>query len=245
MDEQKLAELFRAAAADAPPSSFDAHDVTRVSRRITARRRSMLAGGSAVAGIVLVVGLVVGFVGFGHTGSSSSRTAASAPVAGANPGASSDFDRAQPMIPRVGSGFSTTTPKQGGDVDGGTGSNPAGCGPTDVKLAVALANELPSVGATQVPADSAVPLPAGCPAGARSAGFLVRDSSGAGLVGVVLLPAGVPPTQLTLPARTASRLAPTAAGAVVVAFSQPVASSATAPLADRLGVIAAAVAAHA
>jgi hypothetical protein len=53
MDEQKLADLFRDAAHDAPPASFDASDVRTASRRATLRRRNSIAAGTT---LVVVLG---------------------------------------------------------------------------------------------------------------------------------------------------------------------------------------------
>ncbi|NKE55887.1 hypothetical protein FXN61_03220 [Lentzea sp. PSKA42] len=53
MDEQKLADLFRDAAHDAPPASFDASDVRKASRRATLRRRNSIAAGTT---LVVVLG---------------------------------------------------------------------------------------------------------------------------------------------------------------------------------------------
>jgi hypothetical protein len=244
VDEQQLAEMFRAAAADAPPATFDEHDVASASRRITARHRSLVTGGSALAGVVLVVGLVVGFLGVGHTGGGSS-SAASAPAAGVDPGSgssSSGMDRARPMLPDGGTGFSTSTPKQGGIESGETGSNPAGCGPTDGKLAVALANELPSVGAGTQSPDSAVPATIDCPAGSRSAGYQLRVGTTVGTVGVILLPADSSDTDLRFGPDVVKKATPAAGGGTLVEFSQPAAGSSGPPLADQLDRIGAALA---
>src|ERR1041384_4596943 len=53
MDEQKLADLFRDAAHEAPPASFDAGDVRTASRKAALRRRNSIAGGTA---LVFVLG---------------------------------------------------------------------------------------------------------------------------------------------------------------------------------------------
>ena len=59
-DEDRLAELFRAAASDAgaPPPGFDHGDVVATSRRITARRRSAVIGGAVALLVVAGVGTV-------------------------------------------------------------------------------------------------------------------------------------------------------------------------------------------
>jgi hypothetical protein len=60
VDERKLEELFRDSVRSVPPASFDEQDVTRASRRITARRRVAAAGGTVVAAALLVGGVGVG-----------------------------------------------------------------------------------------------------------------------------------------------------------------------------------------
>ncbi|MBQ6643447.1 MAG: hypothetical protein IJH84_20755, partial [Saccharopolyspora sp.] len=60
MDEAELSEVFRQAAHGGPAASFDAQDVRRGSRRVTARRRTARAGGTLVS-----AALLAGGVGFG------------------------------------------------------------------------------------------------------------------------------------------------------------------------------------
>ena len=67
MDEDKLADLFRAVVADPPPASFDERDVAAQAGRVTARRRSMLIGAGGLAVVVLAVGVLLGTGVFGHT----------------------------------------------------------------------------------------------------------------------------------------------------------------------------------
>lgn len=90
MDEQRLAEAMRGAAAGAPPPSFDADDVVRESRRVTARRRSALAGGALAVLAVAGVGIGVAQEGAGGT------TAASAPAPVPEAGAEVHADAAPP-----------------------------------------------------------------------------------------------------------------------------------------------------
>jgi hypothetical protein len=74
-DEDRITELFHAAAsdADAPPPGFDHDDVVAVSRRITARRRSALIGGVVALLVVAGVGAVATLP---RTGTSTLTTAA-------------------------------------------------------------------------------------------------------------------------------------------------------------------------
>lgn len=186
MDERKLEELFRSAVRDAPPASFDQADVAAEAVRITRRRRSLLASGGGLAVVVLAVGLFFGTGGFGHTqgGTSSAAGVASEPRSdstGTNV-APKPFADQGPV--RGMSGFPSESPMQGGVSNGRVGpsadSTPSGCGPTDEQLAVALANELSSVGAP-----AATPVSVACPPGTRSASYDV----GAQRVTALLVPA--------------------------------------------------------
>ncbi len=192
MDEQKVTELFRAAAGDAPPASFDEHDVAARSRRVTLRRRSMLAGGSGVAVVVLAVGLLLGTGVFGHTLRGGTPSAAGALAQstqqGAEPFAQHSLDgpgSAGPAL-RGPTNFPATSPVQGGGGAGGVGPGAGGilqgCGPTDRELAVALASALPSVGAPAVPPESIT----ACDSTMRTASYLVTDGQHSGYVTAML-----------------------------------------------------------
>jgi len=79
--DEKLSALFHDAAADAPPPGFDARDVTAASRRITARRRSVLIGGAVVAVVAAVgIGTVVSVPRDQDTVSSAAAPEAASPL---------------------------------------------------------------------------------------------------------------------------------------------------------------------
>lgn len=61
-DEHRLRRMLRDAVEDAPEPSFTVDDVTNASRRITARRRSLV---TAAAAVVVGAGAVTGLVAFG------------------------------------------------------------------------------------------------------------------------------------------------------------------------------------
>jgi hypothetical protein len=188
VDERKLEELFRSAVRDAPPASFDHTDVTAAAERISRRRRSMLASGGGLAVVVLAVGLFLGLGGLRQTQGGTSSTAGYA-AAPRSDSAGTKFVP-QPFADQRGgaaggtSGFPSGPPMQGGGSSGkvgpGADSTRSGCGPTDEQLAVALANELSSVGAP-----AAIPATLTCPSGTRSASFYV----GADRVTALLVPA--------------------------------------------------------
>lgn len=179
MDDQRLGELFRAAAGDVPPASFDEKDIAAASQRITQRRHSMLLGGGGLAVVLLAVGLVFGIGALAHTvGGSAVNSGAAAGVPG--PVSTERGPFAAPGIVRSSPGAS---PMQGGGVTGkvgpGADGTHIGCGPVDGDLAVALASEIPSAGAR-------APVPASvlCPEGSRSAAISVPG----GVVTAVLVP---------------------------------------------------------
>ena len=186
MDDDRLAQLLHDAVQDAPPATFDADDVLTESRRLTARRRSLVRNGTMGAVVLVAAGLltglgVVSFGSFGHTVSNSAGSAAPADATMNNQGhpgnefppnsRSNDGPRAQFNVPE-------SSPMQGGGGTGNagpmTGSTPGGCGSTDGELAVALANELPSVGD---PKPTTVPS-ADCPADTTAAAAVTVTDHG-------------------------------------------------------------------
>lgn len=132
MDDRQLQELFQNAASAPPPATFDEHDISQGARRVTARRRMTLAGGSVAAAAVLVAGIGIG---------TSTVTTGGTHTQAAPPSASK---------PRTGE---TKTPSVMSLPDTG-----AGCGTPDPALASALATQLPEVGPTApMAADSCPP----------------------------------------------------------------------------------------
>lgn len=170
MDERKLADLFRDAAHDAPPASFDAGDVRRASRRVTLKRRSSIAAGTTLV-VVLGFGGVFaanGWVGQDTKGSNS-----------AGSGQKRDDPAESPMTPlqaQPPTNFSGESKSTQGDAQtpGSTGlttgeSAVQGCAGVDRELADALAVEL------SVPPDGAVPPSLTCSPDSRSAAFKIGE----------------------------------------------------------------------
>jgi hypothetical protein len=243
VDEEKLANLFQAAVADPPPASFDERDIAAKSRQVTSQRRALLAGGGGLAVVILAVGLLLGTGVFGHT---SSSTVAGVAAGGAN-GSNQSFGRGsadagpQAVAPTH---FPGSTPKQGGGENGGVGSDAggthAGCGPTDRQLAVALANELPSVGApVAAPADLA------CIPGTRSAAYHVHvGGSPNGYIIALLVPLNAPTLFSDHAKGTSGDTGPARSGKwTVVVLSQPAGGAATGPVANQIAGIQKALAA--
>jgi hypothetical protein len=241
VDEQKLTGLFQSAVRDAPPASFDVHDVAiaaAAEKRATMRRRTWILGGGGFVVAFLAVGLILGggTLGDALRGTSSAGSAAGQSTVGNNLAPRVSGGQVQ-RVPGNGTGFPTATPLQGGGGVGGVGpgadGTPGGCGPTDGQLAVALANELSSVGAPP----QAAPASIGCPAGSRVAAYLVHDGSDVGYVVAVVTPAGKP-TAGDAAIGVARAVAPASGGRQITVLSVPAAAGATAPLTGGLFGIA-------
>lgn len=185
MDERQLAELFHEAAGDAPNATFDHADVVAASRRVTARRRMAVAGGSAIGIAVLVGGIVIGSGFFSPSGSqigSATGGSGEAQSRQAPPALDSDNqsqrqqpEAASPLSEADGNGPEATA-EQGRTASGKVVPWPglrndgarAGCGPVDRELADALISEFPATTAAQ-----ARPVPDGCPPDAKAAAIPV------------------------------------------------------------------------
>ena len=240
MDEQKLGELFRDAARDAPPPSFDVHAVRSASARATARRRSAVAMGSALAVVLAFGGLVVGAdlvrnsggdlaaAGSAHDTSSPNVT----PFSAGEPEVLSkdtapDRNGANPPESLPGDS-STQGDEPTGSADRSTvGSAQRGCVEVDRELAVALADEL-----SVANADQASPT---CLGEGRGVSFTVRDGDTYGTVTAVVVPAGV--TGL-VPAGEVYARATTAGGQELYVLSRAADGSPKAPFVGELARIA-------
>ncbi len=243
MDDDQLAQLLHDAVPDAPPATFDADDVLTTSRRLTARRRSLVRGASMAAVMLLAAGLltglgVVGLGWFGHTVGGGVSSAGPEIVNGpaASPLFGSESRRAGPNAER--NDVPATPPMQGGGVAGSVGpsadNTPGGCGSTDGELAVALAGELPSVGGAPTP--TSVPA-ADCPSDARSGvAYAVRDNGVNGVV-VAVLRYGTDGTALpvTGPVQASAR---TRSGNTITVLSQAQPAGGATPFAAKLPSIA-------
>jgi hypothetical protein len=248
VDEEKLANLFQAAVADPPPASFDERDIAAKSKQVTAQRRALLAGGGGLAVVILAVALLLGTGVFGHT---SSSTVAGGPADSARLPSDQSFGKA----PGLASGnagpavispthFPGSTPKQGGGENGGVGPDAggthAGCGPTDRQLAVALANELPSVGAPV-----AAPAALSCIPGSRTATYHVHvGGSPDGYVMALLVPLNAPTLFSDQTKGTSGSTGPARSGKwTVVVLSQPLGAAGTGPVVNQIAGIQQAIAA--
>ncbi|MFB9906850.1 hypothetical protein [Allokutzneria oryzae] len=257
MDEHKLADLFRDAVRDAPPSSFGEQDVLGASQRATARHRMRVATGSAF-GVVVLAGVAVFGANALDTGADQGTT-----VAAQNSPGNGATENGAPAVPfsvptnnplptgAVPPGKTTEQPpksipeptsKQGDDDPGRAGrptsSTPTGCGPADRELAVALAHELPAAaGLTPTPANRY------CAPGSKAMSVLVRDGSVTGVISVILGPPDakidsdeVGTRDLPTGARSSGAYAPS--GRPLVVVSEPQGGSTASPYGARVDEIA-------
>ena len=252
MDDDRLAQLLHDAVQDSPPATFDADDVLTESRRLTARRRTLVRNTTVGAVIVVAAGLltglgVVGFGSFGQTVTSSAGGAIAVSDGPDNPGSSSNEFHPNSHSgggPKAQFNVPGSSPMQGGEDTGNagptTGSTPGGCGSTDGELAVALAGELPSVGD---PVPAAVPS-ADCPSGTTSAAaWSVNDHGAAGVIVALVRPASAAPVQVASGVGHATS-PPTRQHNVVTVLSQPQDTGGVIPLRSQLPAIAQHLATH-
>ncbi|MDQ3887170.1 MAG: hypothetical protein M3308_09265 [Actinomycetota bacterium] len=177
MDEQRLSELFREAAGEAPPPSFDRDDVVAASRRTTARRRSALAGG-CMLGVAVVTGGVL--LGSQVLQPSPRNEAPAAPSQLAPKPGDRTMELATPFA---------TPPGSNPDVAPGSGG---GCGPPDAGLTAALTATLGS--------GPALTYPRPCPPGFRAAGVRVPGGTIYALLGPTALNDADMPGHASVPA---------------------------------------------
>lgn len=244
MDEAELEVLFRQAAEDGPEPSFDADDVRRGSRRVTARRRTALAGGTLVA-----AALLVGGVGFGtgalQPGDSTiaeaphpaaqppqlrNPVAPQSPMAPQNPMALPPAAQPEPEQSPMALPQAPASPRSGmpRTLDDTRGSE---CGAPDSAVAGALTQELPEAAHT-----SPIGAPPPCPAGARGAAVTLREGESNGKIAVLITPPGANAAE-NRPHGTAVAQAQARSGATITVLSQPVGSG-RAPFAERLDALA-------
>jgi hypothetical protein len=121
----------------------------------------------------------------------------------------------------------------GGEVGPGADVAPdTGCGPADRALAVALASEFPAAGASALTRSSV-----SCPAGARWAGYQIRQANFTGELIALVEPAGAGSPHGAGIQATASASA--SGGRTVIVLTVAGSGSSTAPYADRVSAIAA------
>lgn len=221
VDDQRLSMLFRDAAGQPPPASFDRDDVLAASRRATAWRRSALVGGSLLGIAVLTGGVLLGGQFLVPRETSEAPTAAPAPP--------------PPPPPQAGGRMLEPEPLSGMPPPGMPPRDPAaGCGPADPALSAELTEVLAERGAA--PTGLTVPLPKSCPPGARAAGVPVPG----GTLYVVLSPAatGSGDGRAGRPDGSLAHTTATGSGQLLSVLSVPAARAQPAPLADGVDELA-------
>ncbi|MGH3613991.1 MAG: hypothetical protein ACRDRK_15655 [Pseudonocardia sp.] len=232
-DDVRLAAVFRAAVADAvPPASFDHADVVAASRRVTARRRSALAGGALAVLAVTGVGVAGTLLEGGDNEQVTSAAPASAPevaddARAAAPGpASADVPETMLSVPppapgAAGSCANLQDPALGDPALG----DPA---LQDLALRALLEEVLPEVAGAAEAATTTE-----CrPGGERGVHLRLPD----GLFSVAYLPPGA---QARPPEPGVRRISePTASGGTVIVISQAGQPGSVGPFADRVDEVA-------
>jgi hypothetical protein len=229
VDEERLAALFRAAAADpaAPPPGFDHDGVVRTSRRITLRRRAALVGGGLALFAVVGIGGAVVLPGPSQGGGDASTVAA--PLAA--PEAPHADARAEQAPPPAAEDAPGAAPAPEAAIAGPPlGPGTAECADRqDPALRALVEQFLPEVAGAP---EAAVTMECR-PGGERGVNVEVRDGAATGLLTVQYLPPGAPAE----PVRGAV-VAPTASGGTVVVSTRGERAGAPAPFADRLDGLA-------
>lgn len=195
MDERELAQLFEAAADDAPPSRFGHADVVVASRRATQRRRAGIAAGSVFAVAVLAGGVALGGGLFAGRDNAERATAGSAIESDQQAPGGGQADSAPPQrqpselsVPGEAALPGKAVPWPGLSDSAASAS----CGEADRELAQALARELPAADTT-----AAGPVPDACPPGVRAVAVPVADGDATGSIYLVLGPVDAPLTAAT------------------------------------------------
>jgi hypothetical protein len=235
--DARLAAVFRDAADGAPAPGFDAGDVVTASRRITRRRRSMLAGAALAVLAVVGVGSTAGLRG--GAGGSETVTASSAGAAderaeagAADADGSAAAERAAAPQAAPVPGAAAASPD--GALMGAAAPAGAPLGPgtgecadrQDPALRALVEQVLPEV----VGAPEAMTTQECRPGGERDLALEVPG----GLLSVTYLPPAATPKLVD-----GARVAPTASGGTVVVASRPGQAGEPAPFASRLDALVA------
>ncbi|KJK42091.1 hypothetical protein UK23_38890 [Lentzea aerocolonigenes] len=204
MDEQKLADLFRDAAHDAPPASFDAGDVRTASRRATLRRRNSIAAGTTLAVVLGFGGVMAGAGWFGTSNTADNAGPGQQVAAPQTELKAPQQQQAQPNFPGdMSTQGDMSTPGSTGPSAGERAVQ--GCVEVDRELADALAGEL------SVSPGSAVPPTVTCSPDSRSASFKIDG---------LTVTAIVTPQSFEPPDGALTEKKPTASGQELYVFTQ-------------------------
>lgn len=240
MDERELTRLFQGAADDAPPASFDVDDVAAASRMATARRRMRVAAVTSITAVALGgAGVIAVTSPFADRGTE--EAAGSAGLLETSPNAGQP-DRQDTRLENGDSREPQSAQSMQGDSATAAAADELGiastarCAEVDRRLATALAGELPVV------PDAATAVPGRLCSDDGNAAFRVTDGDATGLVMVAYL-ADTSTATIKMSAPAATATARTSSGGLVTVASVPTGRSSSAPFADDVQRIAAAIAA--
>jgi hypothetical protein len=234
VDDEKLGELFHAAASDpaAPAPAFDHAAVVRASRRARMRRRVAVIG----AGLALVAVAGIGRTLPGGSGDGGDAASVAAPMvapgedARSRPDAPPADPRAQRQAPPpLAEGAPGAAPAP--EAASGRGQAPLGPGTTecadrqDPALRALVEQVLPEV----IGAPEAATTMECRPGGERGVNLEVRDGAATGLLTVQYLPSGTEPKPVE-----GALEAPTASGGTVLVSTRAEEPTGPTPFADRL-----------
>jgi hypothetical protein len=205
MDEQKLADLFRDAAHDAPPASFDAGDVRTASRRATQRRRNSIAAGTTLVVVLGFGGVVAGNNWFDQTEKSVAGSGQQQDNAAQSPMTALEQAQPEKNFPSDDASTQGDTPAPGSTGLSTSAGAVQGCAGVDRELADALAGEL------SVSPDQAQPPTVTCSPDSRSASFKINDQT---------ITAIVTPRSFEAPAGAPTEKAKTAKGQDLYVFTE-------------------------
>ncbi|GAA3071947.1 hypothetical protein GCM10010464_40040 [Pseudonocardia yunnanensis] len=220
IDDQELGALFRAAASDsgAPPPAFDHDSVLRASRRVTTRRRLLMAGGAIAVFALAGVGVAVAL-----PGSPGNGTTVAAPM--------SAGDRApRPATPQDAAGAAGRAAEGAVPLSPPLGPGNTECADRQDPAVRALVDQvLPEVAG----APEAATTMECRPGGERGVAVEASEGGATGLLSVRYLPPGV---EAELPPGAVSE--PTASGGTVIVSSSSSEVGTPAPFTGRLASVA-------
>ena len=124
MNEQRWSQAFQDSVKELPPASFEHHDVVAASRHATARRRSMIAGGTLLGAAVLLSAVVTGNQ---VQRDETAETATPAPGGQAETLRTLDAARCGPIDEELVTALTVVLANRGGAISGQAGEVPERC----------------------------------------------------------------------------------------------------------------------
>lgn len=173
MDEQRLGQVFRDAVEAPPPASFGHDDVVAASRRATARRRGMLAGGTLLGVAVLAAGLVAGGPALRNDTAGNAAAAPGGQASESGAPRTLDTSRCGPIDPELAADLTALLANRGGVASGPASEVPEPCPAGSRAAAVPVPGGVLYV--LLVPQAEPEPVEAATPDGARGYSVTLDD----------------------------------------------------------------------